>query len=149
MRISVLLVTVASIAVFVGAFGGPGYLVQGADYTVGMHTLAGNDANQFPISTVLANSQGLTLYYFASDTPTRSNCTGACAKTWSPLIGNAPTKDPKIRGTVAAVHTVHGTQVTYNGHLLYTYSGDTGPGVATGNGYAGKWFAATPALGRW
>ena len=141
---------VASIAVVVGVLGGLSLQAQGAEYTVGMQKLVGNDANQFPISTVLANSEGLTLYYFASDTPTRSNCTGACAKTWLPLIGKAPTKDPKIIfGSVAAVHTVHGTQVTFNGHLLYTYSGDKTPGVATGNGYAGKWFAATPALGRW
>lgn len=147
MRISVPLAIVATIAVVIGAFGGLSHRVQGAEYTVGMHKLTDKDANT---GTVLANSQGLTLYYFSADTPTRSNCTGACAKTWLPLIGKAPTKDPGLKfGSVAAVHTVHGTQVTFNGHLLYTFTGDKAPGEATGNGRAGKWFVATPALGKW
>lgn len=152
MRISVLLAIVASIAVVIGVFGGLSHPVQGAEYTVGMQKLklSPEDVFKFPVQTVLANSQGLTLYYFTADTPTRSNCTGACAKTWLPLIGKAPTKDPAILfGTVGAVHTVHGTQVAFNGHLLYTFTGDKAPGQATGNGRAGKWFAASPALGKW
>ena len=152
MRISVPLAIVASIAVVIGAFGGFGHRVQGAEYTVGMQKLklSPEDVFKFPVQTVLANSQGLTLYYFSADTPTRSNCIGACAKTWLPLIGKAPTKDPAILfGSVATIHTVHGTQVTFNGHLLYTFTGDKAPGQATGNGRAGKWFAASPALGKW
>ena len=152
MRISVHLAIVASIVVVVGVFGGLSRRVQGAEYTVGMQKLklTAEEAFKFPVQTVLANSQGFTLYYFTADTPTRSNCTGACAKTWLPLIGNAPTKDPSVKfGSVAAVHTVHGMQVTFNGHLLYTFTGDKAPREATGNGRAGRWFAASPALGKW
>jgi len=65
------------------------------------------------------------------------------------LISNAPTKDPKIRGNVAVVHDVHGAQVSFNGHLLYTYAGDKAPGTAMGYGKAGKWFVATPSLAQW
>jgi predicted lipoprotein with Yx(FWY)xxD motif len=151
-RISILSAILASIAVFAGVFGGLSHRVQGAEYTVGMQKLklSAEDVFKYPVQTVLANNQGLTLYYFTADTPTRSKCTGACAKTWLPLIGKAPTKDPAIKfGSVAAVHTVHGTQVTFNGHLLYTFTGDKAPGQATGNGRAGKWFAASPALGKW
>src|SRR2546421_262525 len=36
--------------------------------------------------TLLTNDKGWTLYYFTPDTATTSNCTGACAKTWPPLI---------------------------------------------------------------
>lgn len=147
MRISVLLAIVGSIAVAVGVFGGLSPRVQGAEYTVGVHKVTDKDSNS---GTVLANSQGLTLYYFSADTPTRSKCTGECAKTWLPLIGKAPTKDPSILfGSVGAVHTVHGMQITFNGHLLYTFTGDKAPGEANGNGRAGKWFVATPALGKW
>jgi hypothetical protein len=31
-------------------------------------------------------------------------------------------------------------QLTYNGHLLYTYAGDTAPGSADGQGIGGIWF---------
>jgi predicted lipoprotein with Yx(FWY)xxD motif len=153
-RISVLLAIVASIAVFIGVFGGLSHPVQGAEYTVGVQKLklTPEESFKWPVQTVLTNSQGLTLYYFTADTPSRSNCTGACAKTWLPLISKAPTKDPAILdvyGKVATVHTVHGMQVTFNGHLLYTFTGDKTPGVASGNGRAGKWFAASPALGKW
>jgi predicted lipoprotein with Yx(FWY)xxD motif len=151
-RISVLLAIVASVAVAVGVFGGLSHPVQGAEYTVGQQKLklAPEESLKWPVQTVLANSQGFTLYYFTADTPTRSNCTGGCAKIWLPLIGKAPTKDPAILfGSVAAVHTVHGMQVTFNGHLLYTFTGDKAPAEASGQGRAGKWFAASPALGKW
>ncbi|TMC88875.1 MAG: hypothetical protein E6J10_02220 [Chloroflexi bacterium] len=37
-------------------------------------------------------------------------------------------------------------QVEYNGHPLYTYSGDTAPGRTNGEGLLGKWFVSTPSL---
>ena len=40
----------------------------------------------------------------------------------------------------------NGTQVTYNGHLLYTYAGDSKPGDTNGEGIDGVWFVATPDL---
>jgi predicted lipoprotein with Yx(FWY)xxD motif len=153
-RIAALPAIVASIAVVIGVFGGLSHGVQGAEYTVGQQKLklSPEEALKWPVQTVLANSQGFTLYYYTADTPTRSNCTGGCAKIWLPLISDAPTKDPAILdvyGKVATVHTVHGMQVTFNGHLLYTFTGDKAPAVASGNGRAGKWFAASPALGKW
>jgi predicted lipoprotein with Yx(FWY)xxD motif len=146
-RISVLLVTVTSIAAVVGAFGPPDSLVQGADYTVAVRATTGFDLME---SAILTNAEGRTLYYSSADTPTRSTCTGVCAKTWSPLVSKAkPTMDPKIRGTLGVVHTVHGAQVTFNRHLLYTYALDMAPGEAAGKGIGGKWFIATPALASW
>ena len=40
----------------------------------------------------------------------------------------------------------HGTQVTYNGLPLYTYTGDSKPGDAKGEGLQGVWFAVTPSM---
>ena len=40
-------------------------------------------------TTVLTNGQGLTLYWFAPDTPARSACTGVCAQYWPPVTGQA------------------------------------------------------------
>jgi predicted lipoprotein with Yx(FWY)xxD motif len=84
-------------------------------------------------ATVLTNAQGLTLYWFAPDTPTRSNCNGVCAGYWPPVTGT-PTAGPGIPGKLATIRRSDGTaQITYNGHPLYTYVGDTAPGQAFGN----------------
>ena len=99
--------------------------------------------------TILATPQGQTLYYFVPDTATKTACTGACAKAWPPLIstGSGTTLgDVSLPGTLSVVHDAHGNQVEYNGHLLYTFSGDTSAGQANGEGRAGKWFVCTPGI---
>ena len=83
--------------------------------------------------TVLTNSQGFTLYWFAPDTPTRSACYGVCAGYWPPVTGT-PSAGPGLTGKLSTIKRSDGTtQVTYNGHPLYTYAGDTAPGQAFGN----------------
>jgi predicted lipoprotein with Yx(FWY)xxD motif len=83
--------------------------------------------------TVLTNASGFTLYWFAPDTATRSACYGTCAGYWPPLTGT-PSAGPGVTGTLATIKRSDGTtQVTYNGHPLYTYVGDTAPGQAFGN----------------
>ena len=84
--------------------------------------------------TVITNSKGFTLYSFAPDTSTKSNCNGSCAAIWPPLKGPA-TAGPGVTGKLSTIKRSDGsTQATYNGHPLYTYTGDTKPGQATGNG---------------
>ena len=83
--------------------------------------------------TVLTNSQGFTLYWFAPDTPTRSACYGVCAGYWPPVTGT-PAADPGVTGKLGTIKRTDGTtQVTYDGHPLYTYVGDTAPRQAFGN----------------
>jgi predicted lipoprotein with Yx(FWY)xxD motif len=83
--------------------------------------------------TVLANSQGLTLYWFAPDKPNKSVCYGSCAVYWPPQPG--PVKPPP--GVTGKFRTITrkggGRQETYNGHPLYTYISDHAPGQARGN----------------
>ncbi|MGH2494195.1 MAG: hypothetical protein ACRDIV_05765 [Ktedonobacteraceae bacterium] len=100
-------------------------------------------------TTVLTNAQGMTLYYFTPDTAATSACTGSCATAWPPLVATgsgSPTSANTLPATLTAVTTANGNQVEYNGHLLYTYSGDTAPGQTTGEGKFGKWFVCTPDL---
>src|SRR5215472_8037848 len=56
------------------------------------------------IGTVLVDSGGKTIYWFAIDTPTTSNCTGACATFWPPVKGPvtaaAGTTLPHTFGTI-------------------------------------------------
>jgi predicted lipoprotein with Yx(FWY)xxD motif len=83
--------------------------------------------------TVLTNSQGLTLYWFAPDTPTRSACYGVCAGYWPPVTGT-PSAGPGVTGKLGTIKRTDGTtQVTYDGRPLYTYAGDTSSGQAFGN----------------
>jgi predicted lipoprotein with Yx(FWY)xxD motif len=84
-------------------------------------------------ATVLTNAKGLTLYWFAPDTPTTSKCYGSCAQYWPPVIGTAA-EGSGIAGKFGTIKRTNGTsQITYNSHPLYTYIADTGPGQAHGN----------------
>jgi len=93
--------------------------------------------------TVLTNSRGLTLYLFAPDTPTTSRCTGSCADYWPPVFG-IPTAGPGVTGRLGTIKRPDGSlQATYDGHPLYTYIGDSGPGRASGNNLdlnGGYWY---------
>jgi predicted lipoprotein with Yx(FWY)xxD motif len=98
-------------------------------------------------TTILTDGQGMTLYYRTTDTASSSTCTGACASTWPPLLtSGAPTAVASLSGTLSSLTDANGTQVTYNGHLLYAYSGDSKAGDTNGEGIGGVWFAATPDL---
>jgi predicted lipoprotein with Yx(FWY)xxD motif len=53
-------------------------------------------------STVLANAKGLTLYWFAPDTPARSACYGSCAAYWPPVTGT-PAPGTGVTGRLGTV----------------------------------------------
>ncbi len=95
---------------------------------------------------VLTNAEGFTLYWFAPDTPAKSNCNGSCATFWPPVKGPA-TSGPGVTGKLGTITRSDGTaQAAYNGHPLYTYVGDTAPGQAKGNGLnvsGGVWHEVT------
>ena len=95
---------------------------------------------------VLTSSKGFTLYWFAPDTSTKSACNGSCAAYWPPVKGPA-TAAPGVSGTLGTIKRADGSlQATYNGHPLYTYVGDSGPGQAHGNNLnlnGGLWHEVT------
>ncbi len=95
--------------------------------------------------TVLTNAKGFTLYWFVPDTSTKSNCNGSCAQTW-PVPGPA-TAGAGVTGKLGTITRSDGsTQATYDGHPLYTYTADTAPGQANGNGInasGGVWHEVT------
>jgi len=96
-------------------------------------------------ATVLTNSKGFTLYSFALDTPAKSNCNGTCAANWPPVKGSVTA--PGVKGTFGTIKRSDGsTQATFNGHPLYTFTADTSPGQAKGNGlnaFGGVWHEDT------
>jgi predicted lipoprotein with Yx(FWY)xxD motif len=83
--------------------------------------------------SVLTNARGYTLYLFVPDPPDKSTCYGTCAAYWPPVSGS-PTAGTGVIGTLGTIRRADGgNQVTYDGHPLYTYVGDSGPGQANGN----------------
>ena len=96
-------------------------------------------------ATVLTNAKGFTLYSFAPDTPTTSNCNGTCAQNWPPVQG--PATASGVKGTFGTIKRSDGSvQATFDGHPLYAFAGDTAPGQAKGNGLnaaGGLWHEIT------
>lgn len=102
-------------------------------------------------ATVLTNSQGLTLYYLSSESATTLHCSASCLTIWPPVL--APNGAPAVpMGAAGTIGVLSGDttrpQVTYNGHPVYTFSGDHAAGDVNGEGVKGVWFvvdAAAPA----
>lgn len=97
--------------------------------------------------TALTNGAGMTLYVESTDFSNLVACTGNCASVWPPLLAvlGDPVADKGVAlsGKLSTVLGGDGRQVEYNGHPLYTYSKDTGPGQTNGQGVAGRWGVAT------
>ncbi|HEY5173046.1 MAG TPA: hypothetical protein VIK54_15080 [Acidimicrobiia bacterium] len=88
---------------------------------------------------------GHTLYFRPADNGAKSTCTGACASAWPAIMASGPvTAGPAVNK--AKLATADGQvphQVTYFGHLLYYFSGDSAPGQTNGVGKPG-WFLLGP-----
>jgi predicted lipoprotein with Yx(FWY)xxD motif len=132
---AVSVVALVLLGVAVAGAGGPGASAAGELRTA-----------QIAGVTVLTDPKGFTLYSFAPDTPSRSNCNATCAGYWPPVTGT-PAVGPGVTGTLSTIKRSDGTtQAVYNGHPLYTYIGDTGPGQAHGNNLnlnGGLWHEVT------
>jgi predicted lipoprotein with Yx(FWY)xxD motif len=98
------------------------------------------------VGTVLVEQDGRTVYLFMNDTGSKSTCSGSCAATWPALTSDGrATTTGGANGTLGTTKSTDGgQQVTYDGHPLYLYSGDNGPGEANGQGIGGVWYAVTP-----
>jgi predicted lipoprotein with Yx(FWY)xxD motif len=118
------------------AGGGSSSSSSGAGVTV---QLATND--QF--GSILTNSEGRSLYMFENDTTSKSTCNEGCAPTWPALtVSGPPTAGDGVDMSLlsTSVRNDGATQVTYDGHPLYIYSGDTAAGDTNGEGIGGIWF---------
>ncbi|WP_354639254.1 hypothetical protein [Kitasatospora camelliae] len=105
------------------------------------------------LGAIVTDNEGRTLYRFDKDTakPPVSNCNGACATTWPPVM--AGDSAPELKGIdkalVSTVTRADGSkQVTLNGWPVYRYAPDTKPGDTKGQGVNGTWFVITPTGGK-
>jgi predicted lipoprotein with Yx(FWY)xxD motif len=89
------------------------------------------------LGKILVDGEGRTLYLFQADKGTASKCDGACASAWPPVtttgkpVAGSGVSAAKLGTTERSDGT---SEVTYNGHPLYTFAGDGAPGQTTGQG---------------
>jgi predicted lipoprotein with Yx(FWY)xxD motif len=102
---------------------------------------------------ILADGRGMTLYVFTRDTRNHDRCVSisGCSGIWPAVKTNGQVSAAggvrrSLLGTIKLAGGVR--QVTYAGHPLYTYSGDSGPGQTDYVGvpqFGGTWYAINAA----
>ena len=118
---------------------------EAAARTVSIATASGSQG------TFLAGAGGRALYLWDGDHGASSSCSGACAKAWPPLLTkSASHARGAVRASDLGTITRAGAtkQVTYKGHPLYYFAGDTGAGTTAGQGsseFGAKWWLVGPA----
>ena len=101
--------------------------------------------------TFLANSSGHAVYLWTKDSSGMSACSGACAGAWPPVTttGTVTASGGAKSSDLGTITRSDGTkQVTYDGHPLYLFSGDSGSGMASGqgnDGFGAKWWLVSPS----
>jgi predicted lipoprotein with Yx(FWY)xxD motif len=102
-------------------------------------------AQKAKVGRVIVDAQGRTLYRFTAEAQGRPVCSGACVDTWPPATVSA------ARGLPAHVATVKrddgALQLTYDGHPLYRYAGDSSKADAKGEGVGGQWYVVKASGG--
>ena len=103
-----------------------------------------------PLGTVLVDGAGRTLYLFEADTGTASTCTGVCAQAWPPDLTDGTPRATGLNTALVGttVRADHRSQVTYHGHPLYYFAGDTRAGQTGGQAvtdFGAAWYVVAPA----
>ena len=105
---------------------------------------------QTALGKTLVDANGRTLYLFGADTPNRSTLSQAGLAVWPAFTSMGAPKAASgaastLIGTTAG--PAGGRQVTYNGHPLYYFVGDRGPGSVSGqrlNQFGAVWYVLSP-----
>jgi predicted lipoprotein with Yx(FWY)xxD motif len=101
--------------------------------------------------TFLIDGSGRAVYLWVKDTGDASTCSGACAGAWPPVTatGTVTAAGSASASDLGTITRSDGTkQVTYDGHPLYYYAGDSGGGMASGQGsdsFGAKWWLVSPS----
>jgi predicted lipoprotein with Yx(FWY)xxD motif len=101
--------------------------------------------------TYLTAASGRALYLWVADSNGKSSCSSACASAWPPLLTKATPVatggvDASDLGTITRADG--GKQVTYKGHPLYYFEGDSSAGMTSGqgsDGFGAKWWLVAPS----
>lgn len=99
----------------------------------------------------LTDGSGRAVYLWTKDSMNKSECSGACASAWPPVTasGSVTASGGATASGVGTITRSDGSkQVTYDGHPLYYYAGDSGAGQVNGqgnNGFGAKWWLVAPS----
>jgi predicted lipoprotein with Yx(FWY)xxD motif len=101
------------------------------------------------LGTFLVGPTGRTLYLWQADKGTKSTCNGACAAAWPPLKATGTPKagsgvNMSLLGT--SKRADGSSEVTYAGHPLYYFAGDSAPGQANGqasDNFGAEWYVVS------
>jgi len=98
------------------------------------------------IGNFLADTKGMTLYYFKKDTPGKSACEGDCVAKWPLYFRDAvAAKDGLKAADFGTITRADGQkQTTYKGMPLYYFGGDKNPGDTAGQGVKDVWYVVNP-----
>jgi predicted lipoprotein with Yx(FWY)xxD motif len=97
-------------------------------------------------ATFLTDGAGRAIYLWVKDGTGKSMCEGSCAGAWPPVTttGTVTGKNGVKSMDLKTLARSDGSmQVTYFGHPLYYFAGDSAPGQANGqgsNGFGAKWW---------
>lgn len=86
---------------------------------------------------ILETPSGQVLYALTADTSTKAACAGACLSVWPPLTASGkPVAGSGVTSSALGTYSLATgkLQVTYDGHQLYQYSGDSAAGQVNGEG---------------
>ena len=106
---------------------------------------------QTSLGNTLVDANGRALYLFEADERNHSTLSAAGQAVWPPLTA---TSKPAAGGGVNAsqITLINGgrgsRQVAYDGHPLYYFVGDRGPGQTTGQGlneFGALWYLLAPS----
>lgn len=108
------------------------------------------------VGTILVNGRGFTVYAFTKDSRNRDACVAIreCASIWPPLTSSGKAlAGAGVKSSLIGTITIKGgaKQVTYAGHPLYTYTGDSGPGQTSYvnfSAFGGRWPAVNASGGQ-
>ncbi len=146
------------LAILIAACGGSGGSSATAGTRANSDSAAGPPPGVVTIATStgsgarhLVSGSGRTIYLWDADKGSGSECTGACAKNWLPVIS----RGAPMAGNGASAADLGTTtrsdgskQVTYSGHPLYFFLGDQTPGAANGQGsndFGARWWLIAPS----
>jgi predicted lipoprotein with Yx(FWY)xxD motif len=140
---------VALVAFAVAGCGGGDDQASAAPSNSNASTLGVTDVSG--LGKILVDSKGRTAYLFEKDTGPMSTCSGACAAEWPPVTTSGkPTAGDGLTASMLGTtkRSDGSTQVTYNGHPLYLFSGDNQPGDTAGqnvDAFGAEWYVLSPA----
>ncbi|MER5280831.1 hypothetical protein ABT025_34565 [Streptomyces sp. NPDC002809] len=147
-------VTVGLLAAVLGGCsddGGSGGTASSSASATGKPASGTVAAASSPLGTILVDGEGRTLYLWEADTSSKSTCNGDCATAWPPVtVTGKPVAGKGAKASLLGTTTRDDgrKEVTYNGHPLYRYAGDTSAGDTNGqgsNGFGAAWYVLDTA----